>query len=171
MYKIIQSSIAALALLLTASFADAKPAPGFTLADSSGTAVSLSQFRGKIVYLDFWASWCSPCLDSFPWMDKMQEKYRDKNVVFVAINLDKKRKDAEKFLANNPANLIIAFDGDGNSAKSYQLQGMPSAVIIDQSGEIRHTHIGFNFENAQVYEAHIQQLLSETENKEQTHGI
>jgi thiol-disulfide isomerase/thioredoxin len=164
MLKIIKFSITTISLLfITASFAQAKPALDFTLSDSRGADVSLSQFKGKIVYLDFWASWCSPCLDSFPWMDRMQKKYRNRNVVFLAINLDKKRKDAEKFLSNNPVSFAIAFDSDGKSAKAYQLEGMPSAVIVDKSGEIRHTHIGFNLKNAKVYEAHIQQLLSETQ--------
>ncbi len=134
-------------------------APDFQLVTVDGTA-SLNQYRGKIVYLDFWASWCGPCIDSFPWMDAMQKKYADQGVVFLAINLDEKRKDADRFLAANPVSFTVAFDGKGDVAKKYQLMGMPSAYIIGRDGKIRYTHIGFNKGDAAEYESHLKDLLS-----------
>lgn len=152
-------SIAFTLLITTLSLsALAKSAVDFELPTRDST-VSLNQYKGKVVYLDFWASWCSPCIDSFPWMEEMQKKYRDKGVVFLAVNLDKERADADRFLLANPVGFTVAFDGEGSIAKKYELMGMPSAFVIDREGVIQHTHIGFNKRDAADYELHIQSLL------------
>ena len=140
----------------------AKPAVDFQL-PTTDSEISLNQYKGKIVYLDFWASWCSPCVDSFPWMEEMQKKYRDMGVVFLAVNLDKERKDADRFLLANPVGFTVAFDREGYIAKNYELIGMPSAFVIDREGMIRHTHIGFNKRDKAEYELHIQNLLDTTQ--------
>lgn len=150
-----------LGLFLLASYASADMtgmAPGFSLPGNAG-AVSLSDFKGKVIYLDFWASWCSPCKDSFPWMNEMQAKYKDKGVIFIAINVDRKQKDAQAFLEKTPADFLIAFDPKGNTPKQYDVMGMPSAFVIDKDGNILHSHIGFRTNDLAEYEAHIQQAL------------
>lgn len=151
-----------LLLLLFSSVLMAEPpkqAPVFILQGVSET-VALEDYKGKVVYLDFWASWCSPCKDSFPWMNKMQEKYADQGVVFIAVNVDRKKKDSEDFLASTPANFLIAFDSMGLTPKVYDVMGMPSAYVIGVDGNILHSHIGFNNEDIAEYEAHIQQALN-----------
>jgi peroxiredoxin len=154
-------STAFIFFLMIGSFesAHADQATDFTLPDTQGTEVSLRQFKGRVVYLDFWASWCSPCIDSFPWMEKMQQKYRDQGVVFLAVNVDRKRQDAEKFLSAHPVSFPVVYDSKGTVAKAYKLQGMPSALLIDGSGNIRHSHIGFNRKDSNDYELHIRQVL------------
>lgn len=134
------------------------PAPGFELNGADGP-VNLADYHGKVVYLDFWASWCSPCKDSFPWMNRMQEKYRKDGVVFIAINVDREKQKAVGFLENNHAGFTVAFDPKGKTPAQYGLMGMPTAFVIDRDGNILHHHIGFNSSDAQSYEQHIQNAL------------
>lgn len=148
-------------LLLAGSTAHADisgMAPAFELPGTDKT-VRLADYRGKVVYLDFWASWCSPCKDSFPWMNAMQEKYRDQDVVFIAVNVDRKTADAQTFLRHSPAQFIVAFDPQGKTPTDYQLMGMPTAFVIGRDGSIVHQHIGFNATDSDRYEQHIRQAL------------
>jgi peroxiredoxin len=117
-------------------------APDFSLKTDSGT-ITLKELQGKVVYLDFWASWCVPCRKSFPWMNAMHEKYSDKGLVILAINLDKEAKLVAKFLKQYPAKFKIAYDPSGKSAEAYKVLGMPSSYIIDRKGNIVETHVGF----------------------------
>ena len=88
-------------------------------------AVNLAGLKGKVVYVDFWASWCGPCKQSFPFMNELQSKYRAEGFEIVAVNLDAKRDDADKFLAEVPARFTVAFDAKGESAKRFDVKGMP----------------------------------------------
>ena len=114
---------------------------------------------GYVVYLDFWASWCTPCRKSFPWMNEMQQKYGDKHFKVISINVDAERDLAQKFLVNTPANFSVLYDPDGNLAKEMKLKGMPSSFIIDAKGVVVSAHVGFNDKKKVVYEQEIQQLL------------
>lgn len=118
-------------------------APALSLPGQSGT-IDLANYRGKVVYLDFWASWCGPCKSSFPWMNQMQEKYRDAGLQIVAVNLDAEMADASKFLGSTPANFTIAFDAKGQSPQRFDVKGMPTSLLIDRNGKILLTHMGFN---------------------------
>ncbi|MBL0061824.1 MAG: TlpA family protein disulfide reductase [bacterium] len=132
-----------LTLMLTAasaSFAaDAKP---FSVITKNGE-VSLEKLAGKVVYLDFWASWCDPCRQSFPWMNEMHNQFADSGLVIIAVNVDRDREKADKFLEKNPVNFMIGFDSEGTLAKSYDVKGMPSTYIIDRKGQLVTSHIGF----------------------------
>ncbi len=158
----IVTAIFATLLLLAGGPAAAEvkgPAPQFTLPGTSGE-INLADYKGKVVYLDFWASWCSPCRDSFPWMNKMQAKYQEKGVVFLAVNVDRKKKDAEDFLVNNPAKFPVVFDPKGTVPKLYDVMGMPTAFLIGKDGNIRHFHIGFHETDIAEYEKHIVEALA-----------
>jgi thiol-disulfide isomerase/thioredoxin len=111
---------------------------------SDGGDFHLDAYRGKVVYLDFWASWCGPCKQSFPWMNEMQAKYADKGLVVVAVNVDAMREDAVKFLKAVPARFKIAYDPKGQVAQQYAIKGMPSSFLIGRDGKVRSTHTGFN---------------------------
>lgn len=134
-------------ILLTAiSFAHAEELQAshdFDLPSKSSN-IRLSDFRGKIVYLDFWASWCGPCKQSFPWMNAMHEKYKSEGLVVLAINLDSNIEDAHKFLSSNNANFSVAFDNKGATPRTYSVKGMPSSFIISREGKIIFQHVGFN---------------------------
>lgn len=118
-------------------------APEFNLAGAQGP-IRLSDYRGKTVYLDFWASWCGPCKQSFPWMNEMQARYGAKGLQVLAINLDAKAEDARSFLASVPAQFTIAYDAAGSSAQQYRIKGMPSSVLIGPDGKVLGVHAGFN---------------------------
>lgn len=118
----------------------------------STAPVSLAQLRGKVVFVDFWASWCGPCKQSFPWMNEMQAKYGAKGLQIVGVNVDTKRADADKFLAEVPANFRVAFDAQGDTPKRYQIKGMPSSVLVGPDGRVIQVHTGFRAEERKQLE-------------------
>ena len=125
---------------------------------------SLSQFAGaKVIYLDFWASWCVPCRHSFPWLNAMQHKYGKYGLVIVGINVDPDPADAHKFLRKYPADFPLVMDPKGELAEKWKLQGMPSAVILDPQGHELHRHIGFRSDHAGDYEQIVRKLLADAE--------
>jgi len=125
--------------------------------------IDFSDYRGKVVLLDFWASWCGPCRQSFPWMNEIQAKYDDKDLVVIAVNLDQEKQAAADFLADVPAKFQIVYDPDGGSAEQMKVMGMPMSYLIDRQGILRHRLIGFNSSKKKEHEDHILALLNETD--------
>lgn len=143
----------------TLSYAvSAEPAPGFELPTIS-SQVNLSSYRGRVVYVDFWASWCGPCRKSFPWMSELQKRYKD-DVKVIAINLDQERSDAVEFIKETRPRFTIAFDPAGRTAEAYDVSGMPSSYLIDQSGNVVSSHIGFRSSEKGQIERRIRSLIS-----------
>lgn len=118
-------------------------APDFELPSAQGS-VKLSNNQGKVVYLDFWASWCGPCRESFPWMNAMQAKFKQKGLQVIAINLDAKNDDAQKFLSQHAAQFTVLFDPKGVTPRQYGVKGMPTSFLINKDGKILVQHRGFN---------------------------
>lgn len=118
-------------------------APEIQLPGRSGV-IKLSELKGKAVYLDFWASWCGPCKQSFPWMNEMQAKYGAKGLQVLAVNLDQKPEDAAGFLQQTKADFLVAMDPAGQSAQKYNVKGMPSSLLIGRDGKVTLVHTGFN---------------------------
>ncbi len=125
----------------------------------------IKQYQGKVVYLDFWASWCRPCRKSFPWLNSLKEKYQDKGLVIIGINLDKDLEKAHNFLKQTPAHFKLFADPKGSWADHYKLIGMPSSLVLDGNGEVRHRHVGFKKSIVAQYEGSIESLLSELKGK------
>jgi thiol-disulfide isomerase/thioredoxin len=123
-------------------------------------SIDFKQYPNKVVYLDFWASWCGPCRQSFPWLNQMHEKYKDRGLVIIGVNLDRDIKMAERFLVKLPANFLLYSDPTGEVAKQYQLQGMPSSFIFDGKGSLTDKHIGFRKSDVDEYERNIIKLLN-----------
>lgn len=121
--------------------------------------IKLSDFKGKVIYLDFWASWCIPCRKSFPWMNDLQKRYGNKGFKIIAINLDQESDKVKAFLEKIPANFTIAYDPEGITAKTFKVKGMPSSYLIDRTGKIVFSHIGFREKEVPVMEQKIKQLL------------
>jgi len=134
----------------------ARTAPSFTLPSRHGTVCSDS-LRGKVVYVDFWASWCGPCRGSFPWLKSLHERFADKGLVVVAINLDKSRDDADAFLAKYPAPFTVAFDPAGKTAEAFHVAAMPTSFIVGRDGTLLHTHAGFDRKKVAAIETLIQE--------------
>lgn len=123
--------------------------------------LDLNPFHGRVVLLDFWASWCRPCRQSFPWMEMLKDTYGPQGLEIVAVNLDRDRADADRFLHQFHPNFDLRFDPKGDLAELYKVQGMPSSVLIDRQGMTRFSHVGFRPIDARVYEAQIRELLAE----------
>lgn len=134
-------------------------APTFDLVGSP-KQVRLADMKGQVVYVDFWASWCGPCKQSFPWMNDMQAKYGARGFTVVGINVDQKREDAEKFLAATPARFAVAYDTTGKVAEVYQPKGMPTSFLIGADGKVRAVHVGFKDGNREELEREIQSALT-----------
>ena len=122
---------------------------------------ALQQYAGKVVLLDFWASWCSPCLKSFPWMNELQKKHGADGLVVLAVNVDQDRKLADAFLGKTPAQFKIEFDPNGTVARQFDVQAMPTSFLIDRQGKVRVRHAGFKEKNREQREQQIAQLLKE----------
>jgi thiol-disulfide isomerase/thioredoxin len=145
--------------LFFGSFAYAQKAPGFELPGDNKT-IHLDDLRGKVVYLDFWASWCVPCRKSFPWMNDMQARYGGENFTVIAVNLDSSKAEALKFLKKIPANFDIAYDPEGKVASQYKLKVMPSSYLIDKKGELVLVHKGYRESDANEIEKKINNLIN-----------
>ena len=139
-----------------------QPAPDFERVDGKDQSIKLSSYLGKVVYLDFWASWCVPCRETFPWMNQLQEKYGKDGFEVVAVNIDTKKGDADRFLAQFPAHFTVLFDPKRGVAKTYALKGMPTAFLIDRAGNVVSTHLGFQKDRAGELEAHIAKALTDS---------
>jgi thiol-disulfide isomerase/thioredoxin len=123
---------------------------------------ALSAYQGKLVYLDFWASWCGPCAESFPWLNRMHDKYAGQ-LVIVGVNVDTDGKAADAFLAKHPARFDILRDPAGKLPEHYAIEGMPSSVLIAPDGRVLHRHAGFRGADAESYEAAIRAALPQQE--------
>jgi thiol-disulfide isomerase/thioredoxin len=135
-------------------------APTFALPTAKGETVTLDKLKGQVVYVDFWASWCGPCKRSFPWMNDMQQRYGGKGLSIVAVNVDKKREDADKFLAQTPAQFTIVFDPAGATPSSFAVKGMPSSYLIDGKGNVVAVEQGFHDDRKGPLEDRIRTLLA-----------
>lgn len=155
MRRLIVSLLAGLCL---AGVVRADQAPNFSVSSDKGT-ISLSDLRGSVVYLDFWASWCVPCRKSFPWLNETQARYGRAGLRIIAINLDEDKKLAEQFLEKIPAKFTIGYDPKGQSASAYGLKGMPSSYLIDRNGNLLSAHVGFRSDDKAGLENGIKQAL------------
>lgn len=123
--------------------------------------VRLAQFKGQVVFVDFWASWCGPCKLSFPWMNEMHAKYAAKGLRIVAINVDQRREDAERFLAQVPAQFSLAYDSSGQTPRAYEVKSMPSSTLLDREGRVLLQHSGFRDGDRVELENRIRAALGE----------
>lgn len=128
---------------------------------NSNQPIVMNEFAGKVLYLDFWASWCPPCAKSFPFLNKLHQQYHHEGLHVVGINLDESVADAENFLTQYPAEFTIASDLTKQCAEDLGVAAMPSSYIIDRKGVIRHIHLGFRAGETQALQEKVQQLLAE----------
>ena len=128
-------------------------------AASAADTLDLTHYRGKVVLVDFWASWCVPCRRSFPWLNEMQERYGDRGLIVVGVNVDANRSAAEGFLREVPAQFQIIYDPAGELAAAYRVPGMPTSFLFGPDGSLVSNHIGFQQTARDEREAELQRLL------------
>lgn len=155
--------VAAATLSLLAPAAHAvevgQPLPVTSVAAADGSAVPLFDGKARLTYVDFWASWCGPCRQSFPWMNRMQAKYGAQGLRIVAVNLDANRSDALAFLKDVPASVTVTFDSKGETARKVGVRAMPSSVLLGPDGKVLLQHAGFRAEDEADLEARMAAAL------------
>lgn len=154
----------ALPVFLNPAHADltGQPAPHCQLAAMEGNPpVSWQELEGKVVYLDFWASWCVPCRQSFPFMSQMQRELKGQGLEVIAVNLDENLQDAKRFLARHPAQFTVVADVSQQCAQQYAVKAMPSSYLIDRNGIVRKVHLGFRPGEALEFRKAVEQVLME----------
>jgi peroxiredoxin len=139
-------------------------APDFTLSSLDGKAsYTLSELRGQVVYLDFWASWCGPCRRSFPEVQALHAEYKDRPFRVLAVSIDRKAADGIKFLEAQQVGFPSVFDEGGKVATRFGVQSIPSAFVIGPDGKIAHSAVGFDPRGLPQLKAKIEGLLSAAE--------
>jgi peroxiredoxin len=136
-------------------------APGFSLRDLKGDAITLEQFRGKVVFLAFWAPWCIPCRDEFPALDSLYKKFQNEGFIVVGIAVDASTEGVAKFLRKAPVSFPVLIDSNSTVAESYRLINMPTAYIIGRDGIVRYRHLGYGKELLLQYEKEISELVKQ----------
>ena len=156
------------ALLLLASLlcapsllAAGPPAPDFTLKSNSGKNLRLSEMRGQVVLLNFWASWCGPCREEMPLLDELQDMYSKLGFTVLGVNVDKVKSEADRILSKTPVDFPVLYDPEGSVSKLYRVSAMPTTVIIDRDGKLRYLHKGFKSGYEDKYARDIKKLIKE----------
>lgn len=139
-----------LARSATAALVPGATAPALSV-PGGPAAARLDSLRGKVVLVDFWASWCSPCRQSFPWLGELQQRLGPKGLAVVAVNLDKRPGAAASFLAKYPAGFPVVFDPAGAVAEAYGVRVLPTSVLLDRAGRVLAIHPGFDARSAGEY--------------------
>ncbi len=147
--------------MLTAVQAESEMAPNFTLKSRSGKNIKLSELRGQVIMVNFWASWCGPCREEMPLLDKLFKKYRSLGFIVLGVNVDDTPKQAESFLKQNDVSFPILFDNDKKISEKYKITAMPSSFFIDRNGKLRNEHKGYLPEYELLYETEIKKLIRE----------
>ncbi|MEE8495515.1 MAG: TlpA disulfide reductase family protein [Xanthomonadales bacterium] len=136
------------------------PAPAFSLPRLGGdTPLALADLRGKLVYVDFWASWCGPCRKSLPLYEEMQASFPANRFRIIAINLDEDREDVLHFLASRPVSYPILLDPEGVTASQWQIRVMPSSFLLDTDGAIVKAWVGFELSHIEEIKNEVRSLL------------
>lgn len=136
-------------------------APTCALASLGNSSASNTANKGKVVYVDFWASWCPPCLKSLPFLNTLNRDLKDRGLQVIGVNVDEHINDANAFLKNHPANFVVGSDSKGDCPKAFGIMGMPSSYLIDRKGNVRLVHIGFRDGERKELRQAIEQLLAE----------
>ena len=137
------------------------PAPAFGLKSNSGKTVGLTDYKGQIVLVNFWASWCGPCRKEMPILEQLSRLYRGKGVALLGVNVEPDAGAASQWLKSTPVSFPILFDVDGNVSKLYQVEGMPNTVIVDRKGNLRYIHRGYSPGAENEYLDQIRTLIRE----------
>ncbi|HTY93879.1 MAG TPA: TlpA disulfide reductase family protein [Steroidobacteraceae bacterium] len=159
-----RSGLMALAtvILVTAAHATGDgPAPVFSLPARGGSTVDLSQFKGQVVMINFWASWCGPCRQEMPLLESIYKKYKPLGFTLLSVNVEPDQKDAEGFLKQTPVSFPVLFDAKSKVSGLYNVQGMPSTVFIDRKGNVRLMHVSYRPGDENLYMDQIRTLLRE----------
>src|SRR5690242_8800876 len=157
--------IAFAAVFATAALATSSsgPAPAFQLSGRGGKTIDLSQFKGQVVMINFWASWCVPCRQEMPLLEDIYKKYKPMGFTLIGVNVEPKTGDPEGWLSKlpKPVTFPVAFDVDSKVSSLYKVKGMPTTVFIDRKGNVREVHISYRPGDENYYLTQVRALLKE----------
>src|SRR5688572_29627923 len=163
--KSIAKGLALVAVFASATFAASSsgPAPGFQLSGRDGKTINLAQFKGQVVMINFWATWCGPCRQEMPLLEDIYKKYKPMGFTMLAVNVEPDSKAAEAWLGklSKPVSFPVAFDTESKVSKMYKVAGMPSTVFVDRKGNVRVMHKGYKAGDENFYLTQIRSMLKE----------
>src|ERR1700752_5154748 len=159
--RMVAMTAALLLALPTFATGSASPAPPFTLASRGGQDVSLAQYKGQVVMINFWASWCGPCRQEMPLLESIYKKYNRMGFTMLGVNVEPDSNAANDWLQATPVSFPILYDRDSKVSKLYDVAGMPSTVIIDRGGKLRVLHRGYKPGDENEYLDSIRALIRE----------
>ena len=136
-------------------------APDFTLKSKSGENLKLSEFRGEVVMINFWASWCGPCRQEMPILEAMYDRYKELGFTILGVNVEKNSKNADKLLKSIPVSFPILYDNKNQVSELYDVIAMPSTILVDRDGNMRYLHRGYEKGYEIEYEEQVRGLLRE----------
>jgi peroxiredoxin len=136
-------------------------APSFELTTLEGQPGALSQYKGQVVMVNFWATWCGPCQQEMPLLDQMYKKYKPAGFTLIGVNVDKDSPPVKELLARKPVSFPVLLDPANQVSKAYHVDEMPSSVIIDRKGQIRYVHRGYKPGDENEYQDRIRRLIRE----------
>ena len=137
------------------------PAPDFTLKSHSGENLRLSEFRGEVVMINFWASWCGPCRQEMPLLDELYSQYQPMGFTILGVNVEEDSSQAKKLLKDIPVTFPVLFDNNSQVSKLYDVVAMPSTVLVDRSGNVRYLHHGYKPGYEEAYQQQVRALIRE----------
>lgn len=137
------------------------PAPDFTLKSRSGENIKLSELRGEVVMINFWASWCAPCRQEMPLLEELYKKYSDLGFTLLAVNVEEDSSKADILLRDIPVTFPVLYDNTNKVTKLYKVVAMPSTIIVDRDGNMRYLHRGYLPGYEQEYKKQVSELIRE----------
>ena len=160
----IKLTLASLLVLFVATVTagvDQAPAPDFTLKSASGENLRLSEMRGDVVMINFWASWCGPCRQEMPILSELHDKYKAMGFTVLGVNVEENSSEARKLLKEMPVSFPVLFDNDSTVSKQYDVVAMPSTVLVDRNGNMRYLHKGYKPGLENTYVEQVRSLIRE----------
>lgn len=155
-------ALAALATCLSVQAVDVDTqAPDFTLEALDGNNLRLQERRGEVVLINFWASWCGPCRQEMPILDRLHQRYQDAGFSVLGVNVEGDRKPAEKIAAKSKVTFPVLIDAGQKVSESYELEAMPTTVVVDRNGKVRYVHRGYKSGDEAKYIDVVKQLIAE----------
>ena len=137
------------------------PAPDFTLKSLKGSNLKLSEFRGDVVMINFWASWCGPCRQEMPILNDLYLKYRDMGFTLLGVNVEENSTKAANMVRELKVVFPVLFDTENTASKLYKVEAMPSTIIVDRDGNMRYLHRGYVPGTEDEYQRQVRELMAE----------
>jgi thiol-disulfide isomerase/thioredoxin len=163
MKKLFLSTLVFLAATPLANAAQEGQPPPQCAATLAGSAekLDMSAYKGKVVLIDFWATWCPPCKKSIPFFNSLRSEHVKDSFEIIAINVDENSEEAKQFLASNSVDYVMAFDPKGDCPAKFEVKAMPSSYLVDKTGKIRKVHLGFRDEDKDMLREQVSAILAE----------